>query len=201
MSIYSMKNFRNHEKQQKTVEDFKTVLNYNAETGKFWWRNDFKGRRSRGKEAGHVSSTDGYRYIQALGFTYSAHRLVWLFETGSWPENQIDHKNGVRDDNRFCNLRDISRAENSQNISSAAYSTGRKCSLGVYYSPTRKNRNGSITCLKKPYAARIYVKDDNGKSKCISLGYYSTDEEAHAAYIRAKMIYHPFSARIMPANQ
>lgn len=41
--------------------------------------------------------------------------MVWLYVYGHWPSEQIDHKNGIRDDNSFQNLREASNAQNAQN--------------------------------------------------------------------------------------
>jgi len=58
----------------------------------------------------------GYLDVKSKGLgRVKLHRLAWLLQTGSWPSNEIDHINGVRDDNRWSNLRDVSRAVNMQN--------------------------------------------------------------------------------------
>jgi HNH endonuclease len=46
---------------------------------------------------------------------YRAGRLAWLYMTGEWPKNQIDHINRDKADNRFCNLRDVTQTENMRN--------------------------------------------------------------------------------------
>lgn len=43
------------------------------------------------------------------------HGLAWFYMTGEWPVGQIDHRNGVRDDNRFCNLRECDSQDNNRN--------------------------------------------------------------------------------------
>lgn len=43
------------------------------------------------------------------------HRLGFALHTGKWPEEEIDHRNLQRDDNRFDNLREASHAQNNQN--------------------------------------------------------------------------------------
>ena len=46
---------------------------------------------------------------------YYAHRLVWLYMMNEWPKKQIDHINGIRDDNRWGNLREASPLQNNAN--------------------------------------------------------------------------------------
>lgn len=47
--------------------------------------------------------------------SYYVHRIIWLIAHGKWPKHQIDHINGIADDNRLCNLRDVSALENGRN--------------------------------------------------------------------------------------
>ena len=45
---------------------------------------------------------------------YRAHRVIWALVHGEWPEGQIDHINGVRDDNRLENLRVVTNQDNQK---------------------------------------------------------------------------------------
>jgi hypothetical protein len=88
-----------------------SVLGYDKETGHFTWLTGHKA----GTRAGHVSKISGYEMI-GIGDKgqYYAHRLAWFHVTGDWPKT-IDHKNGVRSDNAWCNLREATIAQNSHN--------------------------------------------------------------------------------------
>jgi HNH endonuclease len=55
-------------------------------------------------EARYINS-DGYRVIEIDETEYFAHDLAWLWMTGEFPKGQIEHINGIKDDNRWCNLR------------------------------------------------------------------------------------------------
>lgn len=57
----------------------------------------------------------GYIGMSIDGVHYKAHRLAWLHFYGEWPAYEIDHINQNTSDNRICNLRVVSRAENEAN--------------------------------------------------------------------------------------
>ena len=71
--------------------------------------------RYAGAEAFTTTSEDGYRTGTVGGKTYRAHRVIWLIQTGAWPADEIDHRNGKRSDNRWCNLRNATKGENQRN--------------------------------------------------------------------------------------
>jgi HNH endonuclease len=71
------------------------------------------------KRADWLSEANGYRYISCdmAGTTYqtSAHRLVWLFFQKDIPDDQeINHINGKRADNKPSNLEPLTHLENVQ---------------------------------------------------------------------------------------
>ena len=145
------------------IED---LVTYDPETGMFKWLDS-----SRKKNKGWYLPTETWagdrkhfiRYVQIYRKNYSAHRLAWYLMKGEWP-SIIDHINRNALDNSFCNLREATQQENSQN---------RDCA-GV-------TKNG------KKYRARIFINKKN-----ITIGTFKTEEEARTAYLEAKAKYHPF---------
>jgi hypothetical protein len=93
------------------IEVAEKLLAYDPETGDFLWRKS----RSRVARAGDIAGSEdgqGYVVIMVNQRHYQAHRLAFLFMTGKWPVGVIDHINTIRNDNRWCNLRELSRLEN-----------------------------------------------------------------------------------------
>lgn len=102
-----------------TVEKLKERLDYDAETGNFYWKlrvNGYNYWNSRwaGKIAGCKDSY-GYIIITIDDKPYKAHILAWLYVTGNFPERPIDHKDLCKSNNRFINLREASWRDNACN--------------------------------------------------------------------------------------
>jgi len=158
-----------------TAERIRSVLAYEAETGFLLYSEARRGMRKNqiGKQAGALNA-DGYLMIHMDGKRYQAHRLAWLHVHGEWPEHEIDHINGCRSDNRMCNLRDVTRRVNSQNLRRSMPKRLADAPLGV-----------SWHRVCKKWRAMIW----NG-SKNIYLGLFDDPAEAHRAYIDAKRRLH-----------
>lgn len=99
-----------------TQDQLRQVLFYDPETGVFVRRKNSRGRR-KSIIAGCKPSNASHGYIRITinKKRYMAHRLAWLYVNGRFPEKEIDHINGIRHDNRICNLREASTMENAFN--------------------------------------------------------------------------------------
>lgn len=95
--------------------------------------------------------------------------------TGEWPTCEIDHKNCIRHDNRWDNLREAKTFANKQNQKKAQ----------------RNNRTGllGVSPCRGKFRATIYLKKD-GKKNQYYLGDYPTPELVHTAYLKAKRQLH-----------
>jgi len=100
-----------------TQEYLKSILKYYPKAGVFTWLKSTNGRIVVGDSAGTLS--DGYVKISIKTETrkkYFAHRLAWLYMTGEWPKDQVDHINRMRNDNRWRNLRECNNTQNQINV-------------------------------------------------------------------------------------
>ncbi len=173
-----------------TCEIVRELLNYDPETGIFVWRHRdrkyFPSDRAQkiwnvrfaGKKAG--SKHFGYWIILIFGRHFKAHRLAFLYMTGSFPDMEIDHIDRNKSNNAFKNLREVSSSGNHQNI----FNPQSKNKLQIR--GVRQKRGKKFESRRKKFESRISV---NGK--CHYLGLFSTPEEAGAAYLAAKQRLHP----------
>lgn len=116
-------------KQRPTPEFVSAVIDYNPETGlmvwRYRWADTFRSgkvgeatrwnNRYSGKPAFTAKMNGGYLCGAINKVGLQAHVVAWCAYTGHWPYGAIDHINGIRDDNRIVNLRDVSPEENARN--------------------------------------------------------------------------------------
>lgn len=125
--------------------------------------------RHAGRQALTSASSNGYRHGAMCGKTLTAHRVAYAIMTGEWPPEQIDHINGVRDDNRWANLRAVNSAENKRNMQRSSRSSSGV--TGVYWDKRRSVWHAHVTLNRR----RRF------------LGYFDTIEDAAAARQRANL--------------
>jgi hypothetical protein len=150
-----------------TAEYVRELFHYDPATGVFTWKKPKSNRTKVGSVAGSPNNL-GYVYLTIDWVKYRAHRVAWLYVYGSWPDQEIDHINGLRSDNRIANLRQSDRSLNMLNTAGK----------------------------KKPNMAGLYgVRPSGGKftsgivkdGKYNHLGTFDTAREASSAYENAKL--------------
>ena len=97
-------------------------FSHDADNGKIYDSGKAVGRLSQG----------GYIRLDYNYHSYLGHRVAWFLHYGEWPEGQVDHINGIRDDNRICNLRCVTNIENSRNAGVRKANTSGYVGVGVH---------------------------------------------------------------------
>lgn len=139
----------------------KELVIYDPNTGVMTWRKSRNGA-SKGTILGSTS-TVGYIGTTIDNVEYQVHRLAWLYVTGAWPTEEIDHINGNPSDNHWVNLREATRTENGRN--QKLFKTNTSGHVGVY------------TYLSKTKGLRHEVTIHANK-KCIRLGTFGNFKKA-----------------------
>ena len=165
-------------KKTLTQAELKRLLNYDPDTGQLTWKprplemfshcknpvqqcNAWNVRHAE-KPAFTSDDGDGYLLGTIHGKSYKAHRVIVCLMSGKWPPNEVDHINGIRDDNRWENINPATQSENSRNTKMRIDNTSGI--TGVCWHKASKN-----------YIAQIH--SNVGKRIC---KYFSTKEEAIA---------------------
>lgn len=146
-----------------------------------WFKNESSYKRWNARYAGKDAFTydmNGYKQGAILYINYQAHRIIWLWVHGEWP-NVIDHIDGNPSNNNIHNLRSVTQTENMRN--QKLRNTNRSGHNGVSWSEERQRWIASHTI--------------NGKTRTIKR--CKTKEEAIylADLSRDKMNYHENHAR------
>ena len=96
-----------------TQKRLKEILHYNQDTGVF---------TRDGKPVGGIKH-NGYVIICICSMRIEAHKLAFLYMTGAFYKGDVDHINHVRNDNRWINLRVVTRQENMRNAKRSKINT------------------------------------------------------------------------------
>ncbi len=154
-----------------SVDRVKEMLSYDAEDGLLRWKSIPVNSLIKVGDVAGYSGQRGYLQVTLDRETRAAHRLAWAIATGAFPSGVIDHINGVKTDNRLCNLRDVSMSENQHNKKRAQ----------------RNNKSGflGVSTYKTHWMASI-----KASGKIVRLGNFNSPEAAHQAYLKAKRELH-----------
>ena len=127
--------------------------------------NVYSGRTGKLINIGHSCDKDGYLKVMLIAKNgkhkhLRKHRVIALTFLGA-SDLMVNHKNGIKTDNRVENLEYVTERENQSH-----WRLRKGFSIGVCWA-------------KKEQKWRAYFQKDN---KWEHLGFYSTKEEAKAAY-------------------
>jgi len=141
-----------------TQKELKKLLHYDPLTGLF-----IRLKATKGARVGDIAGgkePNGYIRISVQGRRYLAHRLAWLYMTGEWPKEFIDHDDRIRDNNKWLNLNEATNQENQRNQKLLKSNTS-----GVTGVVFHKDRG--------KWSARIRIT-----GKYLTLGYFTDKFEA-----------------------
>ncbi|OZY45839.1 HNH endonuclease [Pseudomonas lundensis] len=157
-----------------TRDQVAEILEYDPVTGVLTWRVPPRTHpRLLNQPAGSIAR--GYLTVKIDGRRYRGHHIAWLLTHGEWPNQEVDHRNLQRLDNRIVNLRLASPAQNQAN---KVRRLGKKTAKGV-----RPLISGN-------FSARIRVK-----GVLLSLGVFPSEQEASDAYMIAALNHYGEFAR------
>ena len=144
------------------------MLLYKPETGSFF-RLTKPAPSARVGDLAGCDNGNGYLRITLDGASHYSHRLAWLYITGEWPKDQIDHINHIRDDNRWGNIREVTHQENQMNRS---------------ISP---NNTSGVTGVHWDKCARKWRAKIKREGKTINIGLFDCRLEAAKERLAAEM--------------
>lgn len=154
------------------IDELHRLFVFDARTGSLW----HSGKGKRADKPNH----DGYRRVFVRRESFAAHRVIWAMLTGDYPQDEIDHINGDRSDNRPGNLRLATKSQNAVNRRYPKQKAGNDLPRGVVLHKTGR------------YQSQICV---NRVTRYIGL--FSTVEEAKAAYdVAAKKYFGEFASAL-----
>lgn len=130
-------------------------FNYDSENGIVYFNNKPFGTLNN---CGYLRS--GFKLNNKyLGFY--THRLAWRLYYGEWPKGEINHKNGIKYDNRIDNLEDITHKENMQH----GYTTGLLNNTGENHGKVKLTEIEILEIREKyltgKYTMRLLAKEYN----------------------------------------
>jgi hypothetical protein len=166
------------------AEELREIFHYDPETGVITRKKNFRKYRDRIGKVCTWKVSFGHLAVSHKRKSILAHRLAVLLMTGDWPAEFVDHVNGDPADNRWCNLRQCSRAENTRHQKVHKRSaTGHR---GVHY-VKRYDAWRAVICVNR---------------KLIYLGQFGRIEDAIAARAAASLKYHgEFSGRLSKGEE
>jgi hypothetical protein len=152
----------NPDKQRISVSELRTIVSYDPETGVFTWIGHKTKLYLNGRVAGSRTS-GGYWRLRINDIEYLGHIAAYALMTGSWPEDEVDHKDRVRSNNRWENLRPADHSIQQRNRS---FLIGKSGFRGVIYQQNSKN-------------FKVQIRVDG---KCRHFGTFSDPAEAAKFY-------------------
>lgn len=176
-------------KQKKTItfKEIRRLLYY--KDGNLFSKINKKNGMHVGDKIGCLGSR-GYMQTTIWNEFYTIHRLIWFWHNGYFPENDIDHINRIKLDNRIENLREATRSCNMRN--KRILDRNKSGITGVAWLKNRKKWRALIKTNDKPYYIGEYSNIDNAVCARHNAEYYfgyhkCNDQTPAQKYIKAML--------------
>ena len=170
---------------QEILEELKVELEYYPLTGKLLWARSRQGVKAQ-QEAGSLNNVKGYYFLMWKRKVYKRSRVIWAIMTGEWVDNslyEIDHINRNRSDDRWINLRRVSRT------------------LNRYNSKTQSNNTSGIRGVTWNKRLNKWLAQIKHKGKCTVLGTFEDIFTAQAARERAELEIYGVHTKDLPSGK
>lgn len=161
-----------HKNPKLTWERLNELFHIDPTNGVLIWKKNTGKKRMIGKIAGDLNHRFGYVCICIDRVDYKRHRLIWFYVHKQWPTADLDHIDGVRDNDGILNLREATRSQNTWN--SAIPRTNKSGYKGVCWN-------------KRANKWRAYIK---AYDVWHHLGHFDNIEDAISARKQAETQYH-----------
>ena len=170
-------------KPRPPIETIRQLLICDPVAGTLVWRirstNFFKApqraaswnKRFAGKPALAAMTGGGYCHGKIFGKFHSRSCVIWAMENGAWPNQEIDHEDHVRTNDKLANLFEKPHSENCRNQSLAKTNTSGACGVSwhkrigkwaVYIGHGPKTSLGYFDEFKDAIAARKAAESERG---------------------------------------
>lgn len=165
-----------------TQERLKELLSYDPITGIFKRLKQINYKINPDKIVGSIN--DGYLIVKLDNKFYRLHRLAWLYAHGRFPENDIDHIDGDKQNNKLENLREANNSENGRNKPKF-----------------KKNKSGhkGVCWIEKSQKWRASIALGNKKTKHIGL-YENLEDAVEAFTLKAIELHGEFAHKEVRDN-
>lgn len=162
-----------------SAERVRELFDYEPLTGILRWKVRLSKCVRVGAEAGCVNG-GGHKIVRICGKIYLVHRIIWLWVTGFWPREQIDHKNLAGSDNRWENLREATSSQNQHN--KGLQKNNRTGIKGVFQDKNKPGvwRAAIMLHGRNKYLGTFYTREEAGIAREAAL------KEIHGEFARTE---------------
>ena len=156
-------------------------LRYEKATGRFFWNKSPNKRIRIDAEAGGLNKPKNRWYICFDGKLYLRSHLVWLFEIGRWPTQDICHKDGDKLNDHISNLEEADRSHNKKNLNDKIYSNNTSGHRGVQWHKAGKGW-AAVWYENGKQRVKIFSTNKYPDAKQRASDYRKQMEEIHGYY-------------------